>query len=138
VTPSPACGHTACGSNFFVDAAPAGDCAPGANCAVTLKLVATGEFHINDEYPYKFKADAAPGLLFLGTDPAGKDVFSKGAANWQKRDEKTGVMTVTFQPADAGNKTVAGTFKLSVCSAGSCQLEQQTVSTTVAVHQPGR
>jgi len=129
------CGHAVCGSNFFVDSAGPADCAVGATCAVTLKLTATGEFHINQDYPYKFRADDTSGLEFLGTDGAGKTTFSKAASNWQtpRGDEKSGVMTVSFRPASSGTKAVAGTFKLSVCSAQSCQLEQQQVSTTVAV-----
>ena len=77
-------------TNFFIDAAPA-SCAAGSPCSVTLKLVATGDFHINDEYPYKFKADDAPGVAFLGTDPGGKNTFSKAAGDWQKTDAKSGV-----------------------------------------------
>jgi hypothetical protein len=127
------CGHTACGSNFFVDAAPAGDCAAGATCSLTLELVATGAFHINDEYPYKFKAEDGPGLEFLGTDAAGSSVFSKQSSNWAKKDEKSGVMTIAFRAAEKGIKSVSGTFKLSVCSAQTCQLEQQPVRATVAV-----
>jgi hypothetical protein len=127
------CGHTVCGSNFFVDGKSGGDCAVGATCTVALKLTATGDFHINQDYPYKFKADDAPGLEFLGTDAAGKTTFSKTASNWQTQDEKSGVLSVAFRPAASGSKTVAGTFKLSVCSAANCQLEQQQVSTTVAV-----
>jgi hypothetical protein len=127
------CGHSACGSNFFLDAAPVGDCAVGATCAVAVKLVATGDFHINDEYPYKLKTDDAPGVVFLGSDAAGKNVFSKAASDWQKKDEKSGVMTLAFRATDPGSKTVGGTFKLSVCSAGSCQLEQERVQARVAV-----
>jgi hypothetical protein len=128
------CGHSACGSNFFLDSSPAGDCAAGATCSLTIKLVATGEFHINEDYPYKFKADDAPGVEFLGADAAGKGVFSKAAGDWKKKDEKSGVMTVAFRAADKGAKTLGGTFKLSVCSAQTCQLEQQQVQATVAVH----
>jgi hypothetical protein len=127
------CGHTACGSNFFVDAVPATDCSAGAACNLTVKLVATGQFHINEEYPYKLIADDAPGVEFLGTDAAGKSTFSKAASNWVKKDEKSGTMTVAFRSTDKGTKSVAGTFKLSVCSAQTCQLEQQHVATTVAV-----
>jgi hypothetical protein len=128
------CGHSACGSNFFLDATPTAECVVGATCSLTIKLVATGEFHINEEYPYKFKADDAPGLEFLGSDPAGKTVFSKVASDWKKKDEKSGAMTVAFRAADKGSKSVGGTFKLSVCSAQTCQLEQQPVQATVAVH----
>jgi hypothetical protein len=127
------CGHTACGSNFFVDAVAPADCAPGAKCTLEVKLVATGDFHINDEYPYKFKADDAPGVEFLGADAAGKNTFSKDAKDWKKTDEKSGVMTLAFHAADKGQKTVGGTFKLSVCSAQNCQLEQQPVKATVAI-----
>jgi hypothetical protein len=127
------CSHSACGSNFFVDAAPAGDCVAGATCSLTLKLVATGEYHINEDYPYKFKADDTAGVEFLGSDAAGKSVFSKQASNWQKTDERSGAMTVAFRAAVKGPKTLGGTFKLSVCSAQNCQLEQQQVQATVAV-----
>ena len=126
------CGHTACGPNFFIDSTPAGDCAAGANCSVTMSLVATGDFHINDEYPYKYRADESPGVTFLGTDAAGPMVFSKAASNWQKAGPQKGTMTVSFQSAK-GQKNIAGTFKLSVCSAQNCQLEQQAVSTPVTV-----
>lgn len=127
------CGHTACGSNFFLDAAPGPDCVVGATCTVAVRLVATGEFHINDDYPYKLKVDDAAGLEFLGADAAGKNVFSKAASDWRKKDEKSGVMTIAFRAADKGSKVVGGTFKLSVCSAQNCQLEQQHVQAAVAV-----
>jgi hypothetical protein len=128
------CGHGVCGSNFFIDVAAPASCAVGAPCGLSLSLVATGDFHINEEYPYKFKADDAKGVEFLGTDDAGKNVFSKGANNWQRKDEKTGKMTVSFRGSEKGDKQIAGTFKLSVCSAQSCQLEQQPVTTTVSFH----
>ena len=127
------CGHTACGSNFFVDAAQAGDCPAGANCSAKLSLVATGDFHINDQYPYKFKADDAAGITFRGTDRGGPNVFSKDADDWHKTGAQSGVMNLTFQAADKGARSITGNFKLSVCSAQSCQLEQQTLTVPVAV-----
>jgi hypothetical protein len=127
------CGHTACGANFFVDAAQTSDCAVGANCALALTLVATGDFHINDEYPYKFRAEETPRLSFQGTDSAGPKVFSKAANNWQKTAPQKGVMTLVMQAAEKGDKPVSGVFKLSVCSAQNCQLEQTEVTTSVHV-----
>jgi hypothetical protein len=128
------CGHTSCGSNFFVDAVPPADCAAGANCAVTLTLVATGAFHINDQYPYKFRADDAPRVTFQGTDPTGANVFSKGASNWQKTGPQKGTMSVVFQATEKGTKSISGVFKFSVCSEQNCQLEQATLTTAVTVH----
>jgi hypothetical protein len=127
------CSHAACGNGFFVDVGSAASCRVGATCTFALTLVATGDYHINDEYPYKFRADDLPGVEFLGTDGAGKNVFSKVAKNWSKRDERTGTMTVTFQSTEKGTKPIVGIFKLSVCSAQNCQLEQQQVTTMVDV-----
>ena len=124
------CGHAVCADHFFVDAPPA-TCAPGAPCTVALKLVATGDFHVNDEYPYRFKADDAPGLTFLGTDPGGKSTFSKTAGDWQKTDAKSGAMTLKFTTDAPGDKAIAGTLKLSVCSAQACLLEQRQVTANV-------
>jgi hypothetical protein len=124
------CAHAVCADNFFVDAAPA-ICSAGAPCTVALKLVATGDFHVNDEYPYRFKADDAPGVTFLGTDTAGATTFSKAAGDWQKGDAKSGAMTVKFVAGDPGPKAIAGTLKLSVCSAGACLLEQRQVKANV-------
>jgi hypothetical protein len=127
------CAHAACGDDFFVDAEPAAGCTAGQACTLALTLVAAGDYHINDDYPYKFRAEDTPGLDFLGTDAAGKNVFSKLARNWTKKDEKSGTMAVGFKPLEKGNKGIVGVFKLSVCSSQNCRLEQQHINATVAV-----
>jgi hypothetical protein len=124
------CGHAVCATNFFIDTVVA-DCAARSPCSMTVKLFATGEFHINDEYPYRFKADDTSGIAFLGTDAGGMNAFSKAAGDWQKSEEKSGAMTVNFSPAERGTKTIGGTFKLSVCSAQSCLLEQRQLTASV-------
>jgi hypothetical protein len=129
-----ACKHAACADNFFVDTAASNDCAAGAPCSVTVKLVALGDFHVNDEYPYRFKADDTPGVDFGGTDALGKGVFSKPAGDWHKDDAKSGAMTVKFTPREKGSKTISGTFKLSVCSVQNCLLEQRQLSVPVVAH----
>jgi hypothetical protein len=130
---SAACGHAACGNDFFVDIASVDGCAVGGRCAVSIKLVATGDYHINDAYPYKFKADETDGVEFLGADGTGRNVFSTFTGNWSKSDERTGAMTIAFKPSNPGTKALGGIFKLSVCSAENCQLESQEVKTTVTV-----
>jgi hypothetical protein len=125
------CAHAACSDHFYVEAAPSA-CSAGAACDLRLEVVATGDYHINDDYPYRFKADDAPGIAFLGSNPADKGVFSKSTGDWQKAEAKTGAMTVKFTPAAAGDKTISGTFKVSVCSAENCLLEQPKVSAVVA------
>jgi hypothetical protein len=128
------CGHAVCADNFFIDTSSTPGCAPGATCAVSVRLVATGVFHINDEYPYRFKADDAKDLQYLGTDGTGNGVFSKAAGDWAKMDPKSGAMTVKFASARAGRKTVEGTLRLSVCSEANCLLEQRQVAVPVEVN----
>jgi hypothetical protein len=137
-SPRGGCGHMACGKDFFIDAISAGSCTVGDTCSVALTLAATGDYHINDEYPYKFKADDVPAVEFLGTDDGGKNVFSKSAKNWTKTGEKTGAMTVTFRLSDSGSRAIAGVFKFSVCSAQNCVLEQESVKAPVTVHDKPR
>jgi hypothetical protein len=129
--PQGACSHSVCGSHYFVDAMPVAGCTIGTTCRLAIKLVASGDYHINDEYPYKFKADDAPGLELLGTDVGGKNVFSKVAKDWQKNDERTGTMAVTFKAVDTSVTSVGGVFKFSVCSPENCQLEQERVNASV-------
>jgi hypothetical protein len=77
-----ACSHAACGNDFFVDVGSVAGCAVGTTCTLELTLVATGDYHINDQYPYKFTAADSPGVEFLGTDGGRSNVFSRPARNW--------------------------------------------------------
>ena len=126
--------QVASGNNFTVNANVAA-CTSGADCTITLKLEAKGDFHVNKEYPYKFKATAANGVVYLGKDPAGADTFSKTAGDFvlDSANEKVGTMTLKFKSANKGSVAIAGVFKLSVCSAQNCQLETANVSVPVTV-----
>ena len=126
--------QVASGNNFTVSASVA-SCTSNADCKIDLKLEAKGDFHVNKEYPYKFKATAANGVTYLGKDGAGPDTFSKSAGDFtlDSGNEKVGTMTVKFKSANKGAVTIAGVFKLSVCSAQNCQLETANVSVPVTV-----
>jgi hypothetical protein len=121
------------GNHFTIDAAPAADCAAGASCAIAIKLVAQADYHVNQQYPYKFTAAQATGVTFLGSDSANPNVFTKTAGDFTIGDEKTATMTVKFKASQKGAVSIGGTFKLSVCSTQNCQLEQQDVSVNVTV-----
>ena len=128
-------GQVAKGNNFVVNA-DVPTCRANAECKIDLRLEAQGEFHVNKEYPYKFKASDAAGVEFLGKDAGGKNVFSKAAGDFvlSPSNEKQGTMTLKFKAAHAGSVTIAGQFKLSVCSAANCMLETAQVSVPVTVH----
>lgn len=112
------------GDHFALDLASA-NCKVGAECTLTIKLATLGEFHVNKEYPYRFIAAETPGVDYLGkTD---KLKFTKDDGAFVPDGEKTATMTVRFKPAAAGKTKIAGTYKMSVCSADQCQIEEPTL-----------
>src|SRR5262245_50197766 len=89
-------GEIAKGNNFTISAEVIGDCKANTECKVQIKLQALDSFHVNKEYPYKFKAGDVAGVEYLGTDAAGKNVFSKAAGDFvlDANNEKLGYMNV--------------------------------------------
>jgi hypothetical protein len=118
------------GQNFTLDVASA-DCKANADCTMTVKLVAANAYHVNKEYPYKLTANAAPGVTFLGKKEP--NTFSKESGDFVEEGEKAATMTVRFKPTAAGEAKVAGTYKMSVCSADQCQIEVQPIALNVPV-----
>ncbi len=131
-TPPPAASASSQDADYTL-ATSAGDCVAGAQCSVSLRLAATSGYHINDQYPYKYTATNVAAVDFQGTDPQGKNVFSKGAGDFATQGPTVGVMTVKFTPKTKGNVTIDGTFKLSVCSEANCKIDSASPSVTVAV-----
>jgi hypothetical protein len=124
-------GQVAKGNNYTVESNAVGTCKAGAECKIELKLTAGDGFHVNNEYPYKFKANDLAGVDFTGTDASGKNVFSKAAGDFRADASNVhlGYLTLHFKLAKAGKVNITGTFKMSVCSAANCQLE--TVELTI-------
>ena len=118
------------GNNFALDLASPG-CKVATECTMTIKLVASSDYHVNKEYPYKFTAAPAPGLEFLGKGDA--VTFTRASGDFVEQGEKTGLMTVRFKPASPGEASVKGTYKFSVCSADQCQIEQEKLELTIPV-----
>lgn len=118
------------GKNFVLDATSTG-CRVDAQCAMTIRLQTSGDYHVNKEYPYKFNATPGPAVQFLGTGDA--NTFSRAAGDFREEGEKTATMTVRFKPKAAGQAKVSGTYKMSVCSADNCQIEQTPVELSVPV-----
>jgi hypothetical protein len=124
------------GANYIATADPA-DCKANAECVITVTLQAQNTFHINKDYPYKFKADEVAGIEFLGTDAGGKNVFSKARGDFKIKEDKTppveGVLTIKFKIAKVGPAKVTGKFKLSVCSDANCQMDTAELTLPVTV-----
>ncbi|HEY0476856.1 MAG TPA: hypothetical protein VGD37_04995 [Kofleriaceae bacterium] len=110
------------GKPFYrVDAGPPALCTAGAACQARLVLTALGAYHVNKDYPFKFVGEPAP-----ATPIDGEGAFAVD-------DARHGTMTVTFRPAAPGTTKLAGTFKLSVCSDDTCEIETPRVELAVAV-----
>jgi hypothetical protein len=90
-------------------------------CEARLVLTALGEYHVNKDYPFKFVAEPAPALAVDGEGTFALD------------DAKNLTMTVKFRPNAPGTAKLVGTFKLSVCSADTCEIETPKIELPVPV-----
>jgi hypothetical protein len=106
---------------YRIDAGPPVACAPGATCQARLVLTALGGYHVNQDYPFKFVGESAPAVTVDGEGAFAID------------DARHLTMTVKFRPAAAGTAAVVGTFKLSVCSDDTCEIETPRIELAVPV-----
>ena len=110
------------GKAFYrIDAGPPAACAQGATCEARLVLTALGDYHVNKDYPFKFVGEPAPAPPVDGEGAFAID------------DARHGTMTVKFRPAAAGTAVLVGTFKLSVCSDDTCEIETPRIELAVPV-----
>jgi hypothetical protein len=113
-------------ANYSAKIATAGPCKKDQTCSAEIVVQAKGEYHINDKYPYRFKLEDPP--------PAGikypKAVIGKEDGTM---DEHKVTLRVPFVPASAGDKKIAGTLSLSVCSAANCLMDKQQLDLAVKV-----
>ena len=107
--------------NFRIDATPAAECAAGKPCEAQLLLTALGDYKVNKDYPFKFVADATPGVAIDGN------------GEFAHEGKQRGVMKVHFRAEAAGTARLEGTFKLSVCTEATCAIEDAKIAFAVPV-----
>lgn len=95
----------------------------GQPATVTAVVNALGEYHVNQEYPYKFK---------MGTAPAGV-TYPEAIVRSVNRTEKRATMSIPFTPDAAGTHTISGECSLSVCTDSNCVIEKAQLSVSVKV-----
>ena len=103
---------------------PNGSYAKGQQGKVEIVLDAKPPFHVNKEYPYKFKAKEGPGVKYP------KPVVGKDAA---KLEEQRVTLPVEFVPESAGKHEVTGQFAFSVCTPENCLIEKRDLALVVDV-----
>ena len=111
-------------SSFELTLRPSGSYAPGKEGTVEILLDAKPPFHVNTQYPYKFKAKEGPGVKYP------KPVVTKDAA---KMETQRVTMPVAFVPEAAGDHTVSGQFAFSVCTDETCLMEKRDLTLVVSV-----
>jgi hypothetical protein len=111
--------------NFSLEMKSAGPYKAGAQGFVEVVLEPKGEFHCNQEYPYKIK---------LGTAPAGityPQAVVKNDAITVKPEKA--VMKVPFTADKPGESKVSGNFFFSVCTSQQCVIDNRELAVMVKV-----
>jgi hypothetical protein len=110
-------------ANYTIEIRPKSGYAKGSEGAFEVVLETKGDYHINEQYPYKFTPKESEGAAFKG--PVGREAG--------QFDKTKAVLTVPFTPTKAGPVVVGGKLALSVCSDKNCLMEKQDLEVPVAV-----
>jgi hypothetical protein len=92
---------------------------------VAVSVHALKGYHINKDYPTKFKLDEAP----TGLSYPKKVLKRKDAA----QTESSASFAVPFVAREPGEKKLSGTFYFSVCSDSTCLMQKVKLSTKIKV-----
>jgi hypothetical protein len=111
--------------NFVAEISPVGPYKAGAPATVKVSLTTKGVFHINGQYPYRFKTAPAPDGLSYS-----KAVLERADGQFE---EKTAVFTLPFVASHAGTFNVGGIFHMSVCSPTSCVVQKAPLDISITV-----
>lgn len=112
-------------TSFELVLSPKGEYKAGQPGEAEILLTAKEPFHVNDKYPYKFKAKEGPGLKFAAP------VTNKDAV---KLETMKATMTLGFTPEGAGKHTLAGQFSFSVCTDDKCLIEKRDLALEITAN----
>ncbi|MGM0577542.1 MAG: hypothetical protein ACQEXJ_17590 [Myxococcota bacterium] len=99
----------------------------GAKGAAVVTIVAGEGFKWNDEYPAKLTFEVAPEHVALG-----KKKFQQTGGDFDTSEEQASV-SVPLEAKSAGEETVTGKAKFSVCNDTTCLIETADVELAVNV-----
>lgn len=111
--------------HYLVELTAPGPFKAGVTGSAKVTLTTKGAYHINAQYPYRFKAATPPSGLSYP-----KPVLQRADGQFE---EKRAVFNVPFVASQAGNFNVGGTFHMSVCSENNCLVEKAPLDVTVNV-----
>jgi hypothetical protein len=112
-------------ANYTAEITGSGAYKAGAEGTVTVTVTAKGEYHINPQYPYKFKTNSpSDGVAYP------KPTLQRSDG---KFEETRGSFQIPFVAAKAGKVSVGGVLNLSVCSAANCIVDKVPLDVVVDV-----
>lgn len=111
-------------SQFELAIAASGGYQAGKVGTAEITLEAKPPFHVNDQYPIKFKVKEGAGVKYAAA------VVGKDKA---KIEKQKATMPVAFTPESAGQQTVSGQFAFSVCTDENCLMEKRDLTLVVDV-----
>ena len=93
-------------------------------------------YHVNDEYPAKFKAADANGIKHAEAKLERNkhaDAFATEPCGGESKDACTLKITVKFTPDQSGTVRVGGLLDVGVCNKDQCLVEKKQLDLTVPV-----
>lgn len=110
---------------YLVELTAGGPYKAGVPGNVTVSLTAKAGFHINEQYPYRFKTSSpSEGISYP------KPVLERADGHFE---EKTALFNLPFVASHSGKFTLGGVLNLSVCSPTSCIVQKAPLDVTVTV-----
>ncbi len=103
---------------------PTGEYRAGQLGRVEAVLTARDPYHVNAEFPLKFKVKPGAGVKYA------RDVVGREAV---KFEAKRATVPVEFTPDGQGRRVVGGTFRFSVCNDQRCLVENRELQVAVDV-----
>jgi hypothetical protein len=111
--------------SYLAEISTGGPTPAGVRSSVRVSLTAKAGFHINVQYPYRFKASLpVDGISYP------KPVLERGDGQFE---EKTAAFQLPFVASHTGQFPVGGVLNLSVCSPTSCIIQKAPLTVTVNV-----
>jgi len=110
--------------NYVAYLRPVGDYKKDTEGFVEVVLETKGEFHTNEQYPYKFTPKEAEGVKFS------KEKYGRDDGTFEATKA---VIRVAFTPTKDGTVNVGGKFALSVCSDKNCLMDKKDLDLDVTV-----
>lgn len=96
----------------------------GAKATYKVTLKPKGGFHINAQFPMRFKADTTDDVTYT------KPILKREDGEFT---EAEGSFTVEFVASKTGKHAVGGTLSLSVCNDANCLMEKVALTGDVDV-----